>query len=244
MRVESDKACQSGGWYHFYDKPNPDFLPTQRREVHVKNIDAFMMMQKFRRLTEPFMFNCLAKELGVTPGSLVALQCAWAEEYKAWAFPMKHGGGGTIGIRLRNKAGSKWAVTGSLQGIFIPNTEPQDTCYLPEGPTDTAACLSIGLFAIGRPSCQCGAEQIKVALNRLNIHKAVIIADNDEMKKLGNKEGRPGIIGALKLKKELGVKSVIWTPPSPIKDIREFVQKGGTSIVIESQIKNKIWSIK
>ena len=246
MRVESVKACTSGGWYHFYDRPNPDFLPKQRREVRAKKIDAFGLMQKFRANTKPHMFNCLAKDLGVTPESLMGLQCAWAGEYKAWAFPMKDGMDTTIGIRLRNAQGFKWAVTGSAQGIFIPNTEQQLIVYLPEGPTDTAACLSIGLFAIGRPNNICGAEMIKVAMHRLGIHKAVIVSDNDEMKrdKFSGREWRPGIVGALQLKKELGVQSVIWVPPSPLKDIREFVQKGGHKVIIESQIRNKVWSRK
>src|ERR1017187_5841927 len=107
MRVESQFVCVSGGWYHHYDKPNPDFLPKQRREAQTKKIDAFGMMQKFRRETEPFMFTCLAKELGVTPESVVGLGAAYAKEYRAWAWPMKNGSGETVGIRLRNKAGFK-----------------------------------------------------------------------------------------------------------------------------------------
>ena len=152
---------------------------------------------------------------------------------------MKNGAGNIVGIRLRKADGFKWAVTGSRQGIFIPNSDPQKIAYLPEGPTDTAAMLTMGLFAIGRPSCNSGNEYIKEALKRLHISRVVVVADNDEIK-AGNR--RPGLEGAIKLKRFLGLPSVIWMPPSPIKDVREFLGKGGTKQMIESEIKNKVWS--
>jgi hypothetical protein len=244
MRVESEHTCASGGWYHFYDKPNPDFLPAQRREAPARSIKAFEIMENFRRATLPHHYICLAEELGVTPESLVRIGAGWAESYKAWAFPMKDGLGNTVGIRLRNKAGFKWAVRGSAQGVFVPAECDSQIAYLPEGPTDACAAISIGLFPIGRPSCNAGADIIAATLKRLGIFKAVIIADNDEIKTLGQKQGRPGAIGALQLKKAIGVKSVIWTPPDPIKDLRQFVKQGGNAIVIESQIRNKVWSRK
>ncbi len=189
-------------------------------------------------------FFLLSTSLGVRIEAIIAMGAAWAKEYRAWAFPMRNEFGATIGIRLRNDKGFKWAVEGSRQGIFLPepSVKLQPCAYLPEGPTDTAALLSLGLFAIGRPTCNAGNDLIKRAMERLKIFKAVVVADNDEMKRLGSKEGRPGIDGALKLKKDLRLPSVIWIPPSPVKDVREFYRKGGSRELIESDVKNKIWS--
>ena len=74
--------------------------------------------------------------------------------------------------------------------------------------------------------------------------RAAIIADNDELKRYNGGRGRPGIEGAVRLKKELGILSVIWQPPSPCKDVREFKRRGGTKALIDSDINKKVWSRK
>jgi hypothetical protein len=247
MRVESAHACPTGGWYHFYGggSARPDFIPKGEREQTFK-IDAFGIMRKWRTITTEAQLRNFADHLGVSTQSLRLLGTAWAPEYNAFAFPMKDAEGNTIGIRLRNLQGFKWAVKGSRQGVFMPDeSHPKDkVAYLPEGPTDVAALLTIGLYPIGRPTCMTGNDIIKKVLKRIGIHRAVIVEDNDEMKKLAKGEGYPGKIGAAKLKKELGINSIVFTTPSPCKDVRELVRKIGTpaKAVIESEIKNRVWS--
>jgi hypothetical protein len=242
QRVESDRPHSKGGWFHFYEdkKLRPVYIP--KAKPAPSQIDAAGVMDSLKPLRK---CGELAATLGVSTQSLQALNVKWSAQHKAWAFPMSDGDGKHIGIRLRNDEGKKWAVTGSRQGIFIPNL-PDDhgikVAFLPEGPTDTAAFLTMGLFAIGRPTCMSGNDQVREALLRLGIYKAVIVADNDDLKTLGQREGYPGIEGAMKLKKELKLTSCIWTPPSPLKDARAFLNKGGTAAVIESEIKTKVWS--
>ncbi len=260
MRESSDRACPSGGWYHF---PDPGAAPVKhverpKREQHA-TIDAAGIMKELRSATSSYAIQAMAHDLGVLPAALLATGAAFAPSKRlfelkavssprgdgAWAFPMKDGDGSVIGIRLRNKDAFKWAVPGSRQGIFIPEpeVEVQPVAYLPEGPTDTAAGLSMGLYTIGRPTCQSGNEQVAETLKRLGIYRAVIVADNDDMKKIGTRDGRPGIEGATKMKKDLkSVNSVIFITPSPCKDMRKLLQSGGTRLMIESQIKNKVWS--
>ena len=245
MRVESAHTCASGGWYHFYGdsyKP-PEF---ERPEVARPSIDSDRLMQRFRSATGSFDYKRQAFSLGVNPTALIALGAAWASEYKAWAYPMRDGDGNTVGIRLRNDRGFKWAVKGSRQGVFMPSEGTSyglmDIAYLPEGPTSTAALLSLGLYAIGRPSCSAGNDIVKAVLKRLGIHRAVIVSDNDTLKDFGGKQSRPGYEGALKLQRELGIKSTIWMPPSPLKDARDFMRKGGTKELIESDLRNRIWT--
>ncbi len=235
QRIESKWPAKAGGWYHWYGESRPEYIP-QSREVP-KSIDV-------RSIIDRQASDCpksFAERLGVSHESLVALDCKWLNARAAYSFPMSDGNGNHIGIRLRNSAGFKWAVPGSRQGVFLPKSLIYETkiAYLPEGPTDTAALLTIGLFAIGRPTCNSGNDHIKTALKRLGIRRAVIVADNDEIKQTGK---RPGLDGAMKLKKELGIPCVIWMPPSPIKDARQFINQGGTKQMIENEVNKKVWS--
>lgn len=248
MRVESRHTCPSGGWWHFYDSwVKPDFVP-RTIERPKQSVDCAAIMLRLKNETDFRLIGDFADSLGVTTSSLITLDVAYCKEKAAWAFPMKGGDGKVIGIRLRNMLGFKWAVTGSRQGIFIPSESvmlPTDkTVYLPEGPTDTVAMLSLGLYAVGRPNCMCGGDQLKIAIRRLGFRKVVIVADNDGPKENGGKWSRPGLDGANKLKKELGLPSVIWMPPAPFKDAREYVNHGGTAQSITSAIKNRVWTIK
>lgn len=249
MRVESAHACPSGGWWHFYTDKNPDFIPRKKSWLPRRPINAAQIISNLqsatRRLNRLSLIR-FAEKLKVSLQSLMDLQCSWYHQHNAWAFPMRDGNGSIVGIRLRNEAGFKWAESGSSIGLFEPFTEPSDTheqlVLLCEGPTDTAAALSLGFYAIGRPNCNSGNDIMKQTLRRLGIRRVVIVSDNDEMKRLGNRDGRPGIEGAMTLKRFLGLPSVIWLPPSPIKDIREFVQRGGTAEMIQSSIGNKVWT--
>lgn len=231
MRVMSHKPMKNGGYMHKItdDIPRPIQI-VKKQEV---KIDCEELIKSWYKLTTPKSMIIFAEKLGVDPMALHLLGCTWAYPENAWAFPMKDEFGKTVGIRLRNEIGQKWAVRGSKSGIFIPNMEPTSkTLYIVEGPTDCAACLSLGFFAIGRPSCLGNDEAIRNFIGLNKIKEVVIIADNDE----------PGIAGANKLQNEIKVSSCILI--LPCKDIREFLNNGGTKEVIESMIKNLIWTKK
>ena len=234
MRVESPNSCRTGGWYHFTEERiTPP--PPLRRFQKVVNLNAGMQLATWKEQTQLFQLEAFAESLGVLVESVIALGASWASYYQAWAFPMRDGEGQIIGIRLRGLDGRKWAVIGSRQGLFIPqDVRAAEPVYICEGPTDTAAALSMGLYAIGRPSCNCGCEQIRIALKNLNVKDVVIVADNDEVKANGT---MPGLDGAKKLQRELGRLSRVFIPPA--KDIREFLQIGGTAKMIESIINSK-----
>lgn len=194
-------------------------------------IDPSGLMLEWSQHTPPEWIDRMAVSLGVTALSLTMLCCAWAAPHNAWAFPMRDGDGEIIGIRLRAQDGKKWAVTGSRQGIFVPISPAERTVYICEGPTDTAAALSIGLFAVGRPSCTGGTDQLKVTIERLGICKAVLASDND----------KPGLKGAAKLAQEIGVPTCTFIPPA--KDLRAFVNNGGTKQLIETLTRSMVWNI-
>jgi len=245
MRVESKKACPSGGWYHFYDDERIRIEFTPRSRPAAPKIDAGNMLGRIRIKSRAEDLERSARLLGVSVAALEALGTAWHSEKNALAFPMFDAQRNEIGIRLRNERGFKWAISGSRNGLFIPKEiNPQLVTFLPEGPTNTAALLSIGIQAIGRPNVSAGNDLMSDCLKHFKIRRVVVVADNDELKQLGNREGRPGIEGAIKLQKELKVPSVIWMPPSPLKDARDFVNRGGTAAQIQSDISGKVWMVK
>jgi hypothetical protein len=130
---------------------------------------------------------------------------------------------------LRNERG-KFAVRGSRQGIFLASVRPQKTLFVCEGPTDTAAAVELGLFAVGRPNCCCGGPEIRVYARVKQCSRVVVVSDND----------KPGLDGARKVGGELKLPFALYVPPA--KDLREFVRLGGTRAMIENTLKSTLWN--
>ena len=234
MRVQSDKPKQfsSGetGWLHNLDLSRMVFPRT--KEFTKKHVDCLNLMTRWYEETKPWMREQLAKSLGVMPWTLDdngGLGSAFAKEHRAWAFPMWDGTGGIVGIRLRAANGKKWTVKDTHTGIFIPLMNAQRRCLICEGPTDTAAAMSLGYYAVGRPSCSGGAMHLKLLFSRVKVTEAIIVADNDE----------PGLNGAK------GLSDLLLMPSTIIclscKDIREFIKLGGTKQVLDNLINHSIW---
>jgi hypothetical protein len=254
MRIESDRACESGGWYHEYGSGRQrEYLPLRIAQVTSTNIlhNAAELISLWNARTTLEQYEQLVRDLGVSLSSLISIGAAWARPYSqlgrmihpnAWAFPMRQADGRIGGIRLRNSDGLKWAVSGSRGGLFMPDDhfEKQEIVFLPEGPTNTAAALTMGLYAWGRPNCNSGAAMIREAMKIHGIRKAVIVADNDDRKQNNSLAFRPGIDGAHKLKVELGMPSVIYM--TPLKDLREYLKHGADYSSVMSIIKQKIWT--
>ena len=229
MRVRSDKPAKSGGWMHRIGEPPRCSIPPPPK-WQPPTINATKMMRDWVGATSTAALAGFAASLGVSTASLVAVGAAWAPPHAAWAFPMCDGYGNVIGIRLRNERG-KFAVRGSRQGIFLTAVPAQKTLFVCEGPTDTAAALDLGFFAVGRPNCSCGGVEIRTYARRHECADAVIVSDND----------RPGLDGARKVGAELRMPYAIYVPPA--KDLREFVRLGGTRAMIENTLNHTVWNI-
>ena len=227
MRVQSDKPAKSGGWMHqLGDAPRRYIAPPPKFQM--PTINATKLMREWRAATTAEALIIFSAELGLGATTLNEVGAAWAEPHKAWAFPMCDGNGNVVGIRLRNAHG-KFAVRGSRQGIFLTNLPKQETLFVCEGPTDTAAAVELGLFAVGRPNCCCGGPEIRVFARRHGCRRVVIVSDND----------KPGLDGARKVGAELKLPFAIYVPPA--KDLREFVRLGGTRAMIENTLKGTLW---
>ena len=188
----------------------------------------------------------LAEELGLSRMALINMGVGWAraDQLQAlgtkckgpgcWTFPMRDKGGEQIiGVRLRSTDGFKYAVDGSMQGIFVPHELGQSgkpIVIVTEGPTDCAALLDMGFDAIGRPSNTAGTDLIRnLIITRTNSCKwgeVVILIDRD---KIGSDAARNTWRGARKLAEKLVSqrRSVrICQPPAGIKDARDWLNSG------------------
>jgi len=243
MRVLSEHPSKDGGFYHEYGNKKPTYIaPKRSAPIQCKNIN-----QIANRLTATQnQIDNLAKQLGVEDWSLVHLHVSRHPQEKAWAIPMRDGDNKIIGIHLRCDDGSKKAITGSRNGLFIPQVNPQKLAFVCEGASNTAALVTMGFYAIGRPSCNSGGEMLKVALKRLGVSRIVIVGDNDSLKSAPDgRTFRPGQDGAKKLKKEIGLPSCIFTTPSPCKDVRELLIKIGAESArnyIKQSVAMKVWT--
>jgi hypothetical protein len=229
MRVQSAKAVKNGGWFHAFDAALArPVAPPPRRQPPA--INATALHRGWLAATTAEVLAAFAATLGLSAAAVAAVGAAWAPPHAAWAFPMSDGYGNVVGIRLRNERG-KFAVRGSRQGVFVAGVPAQKTLFVCEGPTDTAAAVELGLFAVGRPNCCCGGAEIRTYARRHRCGKAVVVSDND----------KPGLDGARKVGGELRLPYSVYVPPA--KDLREFVRLGGTRAMIENTLNQTVWNV-
>ena len=169
------------------------------------------------------------------------MQTGWDGE--AYTFPVRNANDEIIGITRRWPDGTKGMVKGSQVGIYIPRISfdplPDEWClFICEGASDTATALDMGLRVIGRVSCQTGKDHIiRFCLSR-DPAQIVIVADNDSA----------GITGAKILSTDItqaynrvggGVpKILVYLPGDNSKDLREYVQNGGTTAEFLQSVQN------
>jgi hypothetical protein len=201
-------------------------------------IDAERIASRWQVDTSDMNLYAYASLLRVDANALLSLGAGWADAYTAWSFPMRNAAGKAIGIRLRANDGRKWSVTGSRSGIFFDNQASDwrgQTALVCEGPTDTAAGITMGFPAIGKPCCNAGNDYVIELLNRLKPSRVLLVSDVDSMLSDGI-----GFKEALKLKSKIGKRCNVWAPQA--KDLREFLKFGGTKQLIESEISKMLWS--
>ena len=160
----------------------------------------------------------LSSRLNVSEESLRLLNVGWADNTKSWMFPMQRMPGCLIGIRLRPLNGKKFAVRGSKNGLFIPNNLPdKGVVFVCEGESDTAALLTCGLNAVGRPSCNSGDRIVGELLAN---HEVVVCADRDGV----GRKGAEQVVDYLKIHAS-GVTMML--PPNQYKDMRDWLHGEG-----------------
>lgn len=191
----------------------------------------------------------LSDELGVSPESLTRLGVGWAQQHRAWSFPMRDARGLVRGIRLRGPSGAKWSVKGGREGLFLPSgladvdgLDIMDMLDITsegvsprllvcEGPTDCAALLDLGFAAVGRPSCTGGTRLLVELVRMRQVQEVIIFADAD-----GNGAGQRGAesLGSVLVTYVPAVRIVY--PPAGVKDVRQWKQDGATPQDVQAAI--------
>lgn len=201
-------------------KPKPPDFTKQAKELHAA-------------LT-PELAAELAAELGLPIHAIEQLGLVGysptgfhkdRRDQPCWVFPECDDLGHVVGLVCRYRDGKKMAMDGHHRGVTIgPNwTNRTDAVYLPEGPSDVAACAALGLSALGRPSNQGGIDYLASLLKGMT-RDIVVVAEYDR-KPDGTWPGQAGgIRTAQQLADRLG-RPVAWAlPPDGAKDIREWAK--------------------
>lgn len=235
-RTISSREWGDAGFFHIIDDAKFKSAVPQRIEMlPPPAIDAVGIHAEMEKAIDADRIRRHAAELGVTAQSLAALSIGWSDRHDAFAFPMRNCLGQIVGIRLRNQAGDKWAVNGSRNGLFIPSCKFDSECWIVEGPTDTAAALSIGLPTIGRPSATACVDTTVAFCRRFALVN--IVGDYDQT----------GQAGATKLADVLASAGVMVRVlyPTNGKDMRAWVQSGVSEDQVKAVAQNsEIWTRK
>ncbi len=126
-------------------------------------------------------------------------------------------------LHILDRFRSKGLVDDEVLANPLPDST--DPVIVVEGPTDTAAVLSLGLVAVGRPSAG-GGLTVLPALCRGR--RVVVVGENDE-KKDGSWPGRFGAEKTLKALEALCPNARVVFPPAVFKDVRQWVVGTGLS---------------
>lgn len=232
MRIESSRPMANGGWFHAFGDDTPKREPLPSRPIPARpNFAA--ILHGWRQATTDAQLAQEAEKLRVSTRALADLGTCYAPEYSATAFPMFDEAASSVnepcGVRLRTED-KKFAVKGSKAGFFFPFGAmlriPARRIFICEGPTDTAACLDLECFAIGRASCRGGEGMLLSALAQLCPDEVVVVFDNDG----------PGVAGAEDLVRLIRQPCARLVPPG--KDLRKFLADGGSQLVLQSMLSN------
>jgi len=179
----------------------------------------------------------LARQLGVSPAALVRLRVGWGltangSEFSAW--PERLANGKYCGVVTRFKNGSKYMLAYSRHGLYYADDwhKGNSPILIPEGGSDTAALLSIGVSAVGRFSATGGGQILAGMLRQHRYRRMLVVGERDYKPDECTQphccmKCRPGEFGArrmaAKLSKILGCKVRWCLPPTGDKDIRAWL---------------------
>ena len=133
--------------------------------------------ERFREAFSPKVRDALASDLGVSGAALDMLSIGWSG--RAWTIPERDGSERIVGISTRAPDGSKRCEAGSRRGLTVPSTldDLPDPVLVVEGMSDVAACVMLGLAAVGRPSCDQGGAKLAELLSARDF---IVVGERDE----------------------------------------------------------------
>ncbi len=175
----------------------------------------------------------LAEQLCVGEDALRALRVGLTADGRASTWPMRNESHAVIGVRIcglpwTDQGTAKWSRRGSQSGIFVArriaagttSSADSKTLFITEGASDTAAAIGMGLWVIGRASCNASTFFVDRYIHRHQPSRLTIIADNDDAGKNGAKRLAKSLCQGLP--KSLSEIDMV-VPPAPANDFRAWV---------------------
>ena len=166
----------------------------------------------------------LSNRLRLPAVTLKRLRVGWCAAQRATTWPMVDHSERVVGIRLRSMTtGDKWSIRGGRAGLFVPaelRGKP-DRLFVAEGPTDTAALLSLGVDAVGRPSCNGAVGTTTKLVKRLGPSECIVVADDD-----GHGAGIRGAESLARVLVTVCPSVRVIVPPEGFNDVRDWITAG------------------
>ena len=203
--------------------------------------DWHAVAKRFYSALDDGRLSELARDLGVHSQALRTLGVGWAGEEDlrelsaggkdwdkdypegAYTLPERNAVAKVIGLGLRTRDARKGFVSGARRGLVFSRAldKAQGMALVVEGASDTAAALTLGLPAVGRPSCSGGVDHL---IELLRGRDVLILGERDE-KPDGSWPGRNGAIRVAKKLETAWRTPVRWAlPPEGVKDLREWLR--------------------
>lgn len=240
------KEDADGGVLFVFKRDNgPSVRKMKMTKSVARALDWVKMVERFAAAISDERRDALAADLGVRSDALQALGVGWATradlgamraggagwsgaQYPngAFTFPERSGDGRLVGVSLRDtngRKGSPSGLVGGKRGLIVPATlgEQSDSVCMVEGPSDVAACLTLGIAAVGRPSNRAGANDLAKLLKGYS----VLVVGERDTKPDGSWPGRDGAEAVAQRLATSWRCEVPWTlPPSNAKDLRAWLQ--------------------
>ncbi|WP_339749221.1 toprim domain-containing protein [uncultured Rubinisphaera sp.] len=209
---------------HVTPHPAPHYEPPNSVKVDFKHLSDIR-----RERAEPRLHD-LSRTLGVSVDALRCLKVGYNDFDKTFTFPERDGQGNIIGILLRYPTGPKKRIKGSKSGLSYADAwdDGVGPVFAVEGPSDTAALMTLGLKAIGRPSNRGGYAHLADLLSDFPEDRNIIILGDNDCKEDGFWPGKEGAIQtASEVSKRLE-RTVYWAlPPDGVKDARAWLNEHG-----------------
>jgi hypothetical protein len=189
---------------------------------------------EFAAAVSDAMCEELAEALHVAPEALRYLGIGWNAEQRCWTFPERDGCDRVIGISTRYPDGHKGFLNGGHRGLYYPaGWQPSSGWLLiVEGATDTAAGLTHGLNAVGRPSCRGGVKHLIELLHDSPADCNIVVVGEMDAKSDGSWPGKDGAVDVANQLASQLARPVSWMlPPDSHKDLRAWLHHERTSSV-------------
>ena len=181
----------------------------------------------------PGVAKDLASILGLPLEVILRLGIGYIEREACWTFSERDADGKVVGINRRYRDGSKRMMKGGSRGLCYADDwgRPEGPIFVPEGPSDWATLVAMGLATVARPSNTGGIEQLAELLAVVPADRPIIVCGENDRKSDGRWPGLEGAgATAERLAKRLRRPILCVLPPEGTKDIRAWFNAQGPDL--------------